>query len=184
MVDFPLVEYNEDEDRYQAVHHPFTSALDADWDRLESDPASVLAKAYDVIRPTAGAGWRSIPIHRADLGSPLQGDWHVCRRDRGQFGHLIEAFQYGAPPHGGIALGIDRVPWRSSPRASASAKGDCLPQNGGRHRPDDGVASGVTQAQLDELHIARRKPPRPLSTHSRRSKRGFHVGSLASDDPP
>ncbi|RIK52749.1 MAG: aspartate--tRNA ligase, partial [Chloroflexi bacterium] len=110
VVDFPLLEYNDEEKRWQAVHHPFTSARNEDWDRLESDPGSVLAKAYDVVLNGWEIGGGSIRIHRSDLQDRL---FSVLGLDRAhmeaQFGHLLEAFQYGAPPHGGIALGIDRV---------------------------------------------------------------------------
>ena len=110
VVDFPLLEYNEDEKRWQAVHHPFTSALDDDWERLESDPGSVLAKAYDVILNGWELGGGSIRIHRSDLQDRLFAMLGMDRAEReARFGHMLEAFQYGAPPHGGIALGIDRV---------------------------------------------------------------------------
>ncbi|MCC6166972.1 MAG: aspartate--tRNA ligase, partial [Caldilineaceae bacterium] len=110
VVDFPLLEYNDEEKRWQAVHHPFTSARDEDWDRLESDPGSVLAKAYDVVLNGWEIGGGSIRIHRSDLQDRLFSILGLDRAHMGaQFGHLLEAFQYGAPPHGGIALGIDRV---------------------------------------------------------------------------
>jgi len=110
VVDFPLLEYNEDENRWQAVHHPFTSARDADWARLESDPGSVLAKAYDVVLNGWEIGGGSIRIHRSDLQDRLFTRLGMTpEQTQAQFGHLLEAFQYGAPPHGGIALGIDRL---------------------------------------------------------------------------
>ncbi len=110
VVDFPLLEYDEDEQRWQAVHHPFTSARDEDWDRLEQDPGSVLAKAYDVVLNGWEIGGGSIRIHRSDLQDRLFAVLGLQHEDvQAQFGHLLEAFQYGAPPHGGIALGIDRV---------------------------------------------------------------------------
>ena len=110
VVDFPLLEYNEDENRWQAVHHPFTSARDEDWERLESDPGSVLAKAYDVVLNGWEIGGGSIRIHRSDLQDRLFTRLGMTpQQTQAQFGHLLEAFQYGAPPHGGIALGIDRL---------------------------------------------------------------------------
>ncbi len=110
VVDFPLLEYNEDENRWQAVHHPFTSARDEDWARLESDPGSVLAKAYDVVLNGWEIGGGSIRIHRSDLQDRLFTRLGMTpEQTQAQFGHLLEAFQYGAPPHGGIALGIDRL---------------------------------------------------------------------------
>jgi aspartyl-tRNA synthetase len=110
VVDFPLLEHNEDENRWQAVHHPFTSARDEDWARLESDPGSVLAKAYDVVLNGWEIGGGSIRIHRSDLQDRLFARLGMTsEQTQAQFGHLLEAFQYGAPPHGGIALGIDRL---------------------------------------------------------------------------
>ncbi|HRW49828.1 MAG TPA: aspartate--tRNA ligase, partial [Caldilinea sp.] len=110
VIDFPLLEYNDDEARWQAVHHPFTSARDEDWPRLESDPGSVLAKAYDVVLNGWEIGGGSIRIHRSDLQDRLFARLGLSQEEtQAQFGHLLEAFQYGAPPHGGIALGIDRL---------------------------------------------------------------------------
>ncbi|HHY54764.1 MAG TPA: aspartate--tRNA ligase [Chloroflexi bacterium] len=110
VIDFPLLEYNEEEKRWQAVHHPFTSARDEDWERLESDPGSVLAKAYDVVLNGWEIGGGSIRIHRSDLQDRLFTRLGMTpEQTQAQFGHLLEAFQYGAPPHGGIALGIDRL---------------------------------------------------------------------------
>jgi aspartyl-tRNA synthetase len=110
VVDFPLLEYHEEDARWYAVHHPFTSARDSDWDRLESDPGNVLAKAYDVVMNGWEVGGGSIRIHRSDLQDRLFGMLGMAPSEREEkFGHLLEAFQYGAPPHGGIALGIDRL---------------------------------------------------------------------------
>jgi aspartyl-tRNA synthetase len=110
VVDFPLLEYNDEENRWQAVHHPFTTARDEDWDKLESDPGSVLAKAYDVVLNGWEIGGGSIRIHRSDRQDRLFARLGLSKEEtQAQFGHLLEAFQYGAPPHGGIALGIDRL---------------------------------------------------------------------------
>lgn len=110
VIDFPLLEFNDEENRWQAVHHPFTSARDEDWDKLESDPGSVLAKAYDVVLNGWEVGGGSIRIHRSDRQDRLFARLGLSREEtQAQFGHLLEAFQYGAPPHGGIALGIDRL---------------------------------------------------------------------------
>ena len=110
VTDFPLLEYNEEMKRWQAVHHPFTTARDEDWDQLESNPGDVLAKAYDVILNGWEMGGGSIRIHRSDLQDRLFAMLGLDKAEVDeQFGHLLEAFQYGAPPHGGIALGIDRM---------------------------------------------------------------------------
>jgi aspartyl-tRNA synthetase len=110
VVDFPLLEYNDEEERWQAVHHPFTSARHEDWDKLESDPGAVLAKAYDVVLNGWEIGGGSIRIHRTELQDRMFTALGISKEEaQAQFGHLLEAFQYGAPPHGGIALGIDRL---------------------------------------------------------------------------
>lgn len=110
VVDFPLLEWNEEEARWQAKHHPFTSALDSDWPLLESDPAAALAKAYDLVCNGMEIGGGSIRIHDQGNQSRMFAALGISpQQAQAQFGHLLEAFQYGAPPHGGIALGLDRV---------------------------------------------------------------------------
>ncbi len=110
VVNFPLLEWNEDEDRWHAMHHPFTSALDADWPKLETDPASVLAKAYDLVCNGMEIGGGSIRIHDQVQQQMMFSALGISEEEaKAQFGHLLEAFQYGAPPHGGIALGMDRI---------------------------------------------------------------------------
>jgi aspartyl-tRNA synthetase len=110
VVDFPLLEYSEDDQRWSAAHHPFTTAQDADWPRLESEPGSVKAKAYDVILNGWEIGGGSIRIHRSDQQMRMFKRLGMNEAEVDEmFGHLLEAFQFGAPPHGGIALGIERV---------------------------------------------------------------------------
>lgn len=157
VTDFPLLEYNEDEKRWQAVHHPFTSARDQDWEKLESDPGSVLAKAYDVVLNGWEIGGGSIRIHRSDLQDRLFARLGMERADfEAQFGHLLEAFQYGAPPHGGIALGIDRV---VTLFAEATSIRDVIafPKTAAGTDLMLNTPSEITEAQLRELHIAVRK---------------------------
>lgn len=110
VTDFPLLEYDEEEGRWFAVHHPFTTARDEDWPRLESDPGSVKAKAYDVVLNGWEIGGGSIRIHTSDRQMRLfkRLGLDEAQVDE-QFGHMLEAFEYGAPPHGGIALGIERM---------------------------------------------------------------------------
>jgi aspartyl-tRNA synthetase len=110
VVDFPLLEWNEDEARWQAMHHPFTSARDEDWAKLETEPGSVLAKAYDLVCNGMEIGGGSIRIHDQEQQQMMFSALGISPAEaQAQFGHLLEAFQYGAPPHGGIALGMDRV---------------------------------------------------------------------------
>jgi aspartyl-tRNA synthetase len=157
VVDFPLLEYNEDEKRWYAVHHPFTSARDEDWDKLENDPGSVLAKAYDVVLNGWEVGGGSIRIHRSDRQDRLFARLGMSPTEtEEQFGHLLEAFQYGAPPHGGIALGIDRL---VALFAEATSIRDVIafPKTAaGTDLMLDSPCS-VTEAQLVELHIAVRE---------------------------
>lgn len=110
VVDFPLFEYNEEEKRLSSAHHPFTAPKDEDLDKLETDPKSVLAKAYDVAMNGSEIGGGSIRIHSPVTQEKIFkvlgiSDIEIGRR----FGHLLEAFEYGAPPHGGIAWGLDRI---------------------------------------------------------------------------
>ena len=110
VTDFPLLEMDAEAERWMAVHHPFTSARDQDWDRLEDDPGSVLAKAYDVVLNGWEIGGGSIRIHdqarQQQLFRTLSLPDDEIQRE---FGHLLKAFRYGAPPHGGIAMGLDRI---------------------------------------------------------------------------
>lgn len=109
-VDFPMYEWDGDSKRWAARHHPFTSLLDEDWDRLETDPASVRAKAYDLIINGEEAGGGTIRIHRPDLQQRV---FRMLGMDdeqaKARFGFLLDALRLGAPPHGGIAFGLDRL---------------------------------------------------------------------------
>ena len=110
VVDFPLFEWDEETKRFFARHHPFTSPALAHVDKLESDPGSVLARAYDVVLNGLELGGGSIRINRPDLQSRVFRALGIGDEEaRERFGFLLEAFRYGAPPHGGIALGFDRL---------------------------------------------------------------------------
>ncbi len=153
VTDFPLLEYNEDEDRWQAVHHPFTSARDEDWDYLESDPGRVLAKAYDVVLNGWEIGGGSIRIHRSDLQDRMFTALGLSKEQtEAQFGHLLEAFQFGAPPHGGIALGIDRM---AALYAETPSIRDVIafPKTAAGTDLMVDAPSPVSDPQLEELHI-------------------------------
>jgi aspartyl-tRNA synthetase len=110
VVDFPLLEWSAEEQRWSAKHHPFTSARDEDWALLESDPGCVRAKAYDLVLDGWEVGGGSIRIHRREQQAAMFRALGISpEHAEAQFGHMLEAFEFGAPPHGGIALGIDRI---------------------------------------------------------------------------
>jgi aspartyl-tRNA synthetase len=110
VVDFPMFEFDEDEQRFVAAHHPFTSPKDEHLDYLETDPARCLAKAYDMALNGWEIGGGSVRIHRADVQSKVFRALKIGAEEaRAKFGFLLDALQYGAPPHGGIAFGLDRI---------------------------------------------------------------------------
>jgi aspartyl-tRNA synthetase len=110
VVDFPMFEYDEKEKRYAAVHHPFTSPREEDLDELETDPAAVKARAYDLVLNGTEIGGGSIRMHRRDIQQRVFKVLGLSEGEaRQRFGFFMDALEYGAPPHGGIALGYDRI---------------------------------------------------------------------------
>jgi aspartyl-tRNA synthetase len=110
VTNFPMFEYDEGEKRWMAAHHPFTSPHDEDMDKLETDPAMVRALAYDVVLNGTELGSGSIRIHRQDVQSRIFRALGMTEEEaRSRFGFFLEALEYGTPPHGGIALGLDRI---------------------------------------------------------------------------
>jgi len=153
VVDFPLLEYNEEGRRYVAKHHPFTAPRDEDLPLLQTDPALVRAKAYDLVLNGRELGGGSIRIHRREIQELVFQVLGMSKAEAyEQFGFLIEALELGAPPHGGIALGLDRlimlltgVPSiRDTIAFPKTQKATCLMTN---------APSRVDENQLKELHL-------------------------------
>ena len=110
VVDFPMFEYDEEEDRYVAVHHPFTSPRECDIENLITAPDKVYARAYDIVMNGTELGGGSVRIHRGDLQAKVFDALGLSKEEAEEkFGFLLEAFKYGAPPHAGLAFGLDRL---------------------------------------------------------------------------
>ncbi len=154
VTEFPLLEYDEEDNRFVAMHHPFTSWMDEDQDKITSDPGAVRAKAYDLVLNGIEMGSGSIRIHNADVQAQMFDLIGISKEDAElRFGFLLDAFKYGTPPHGGFAFGIDRLAMILTasdslrdviafPKASNAA---CLMM---------ATPSDVKQDQLDALDIA------------------------------
>ncbi len=158
VVDFPLFEWNEDEKRFDALHHPFTSPHPDDVGLLETEPANVRARAYDLVLNGTEIGGGSIRIHRREIQEKVFKALHIGPEEaQDKFGFLMSALSYGAPPHGGLAIGLDRFVTLILNRSSIrdviafpkTQKGTCLMTE---------APSAVSEKQLKELHI-RVKPP-------------------------
>lgn len=153
VVDFPLLEYNKEDGRYMARHHPFTSPKDEDMDKMSTNPGAVKARAYDMALNGYEVGGGSIRIYQRDLQSKMFETLGISDEEaQEKFGFLLKAFEYGAPPHGGIAFGLDRL-------IMILAKEDSIrdviafPKTTTAQSPMDGAPSGVSEKQLEELHL-------------------------------
>ena len=153
VTDWPLFEYDEDTNRYVAAHHPFTAPKKEHEDMLETDPTNVEANAYDIVLNGFELGGGSIRIHKSDLQEKMfKALGFTDEEAQEQFGFLIEAFKYGAPPHGGIALGLDRLVMLLAGRTNLrdtiafpkTASASCLLTD---------APSKVSNSQLQELHL-------------------------------
>ncbi len=153
VVDFPLLEWDEETRRYHAMHHPFTSPKPEDAARLESDPGSVRANAYDLVINGVEIGGGSIRIHDRELQKQMFKALGFSEEEaQNQFGFLMNAFEYGAPPHGGIALGFDRLAALFAGQDSIRDFIAFPKNNNGRDVMIDSP-SAISQEQLDELRL-------------------------------
>ncbi|WP_300188589.1 aspartate--tRNA ligase [Alistipes sp.] len=158
VVDFPMFEWDEETQRFYAMHHPFTSPKPEDYEYLESDPGRVRANAYDFVCNGTEIGGGSIRIHDAKLQARIfRCLGFTPERAQEQFGFLMNAFKYGAPPHGGLAFGFDRL---CSLFGGSDSIRDYIAfpkNNAGRDVMLD-APSYLDQSQLDELYLELRKP--------------------------
>jgi aspartyl-tRNA synthetase len=158
VVDFPMFEFDEDEQRWVAVHHPFTAPKDGHEELMDTAPEKCLAKAYDMVLNGWEIGGGSVRIHRAEVQSKVFSALRIGPEEaRAKFGFLLDALQYGAPPHGGIAFGLDRIVTMMAGAPSIrdviafpkTQRAQCLLTN---------APSPVDEKQLRELHIRLRNP--------------------------
>jgi len=159
VVDFPLLAWNGDAKRFEAQHHPFTAPRAADVEWLESDPGRVLSRAYDLVLNGVEIGGGSIRIHQADLQQRVLAALGIdADAARAQFGFLLDALQYGAPPHGGIAFGIDRI---AAMLAGTDSIRDAIafPKTQSASCLLTDAPGAVDAAQLRELNLQRRAKP-------------------------
>jgi len=152
-VDFPLLEWDGEARRYVAMHHPFTSPLDDDIGKLESEPGAARAKAYDLVLNGSEIGGGSIRIHDADMQKRVFSLLNISPDEATRrFGFFLEALEYGTPPHGGIALGLDRI---AAILANESSIREVIafPKTAAAVDLMSDAPSPVDRKQLRELHL-------------------------------
>ena len=161
VTDFPLVEWNDEEGRWHALHHPFTSPTEESLEVLESEPARARARAYDVVLNGVELGGGSIRINRPDVQYRVLETLGIARAEaEARFGFLLDALQHGAPPHGGIAFGLDRIAALLARRESIRDV-IAFPKTATGSDPLTGAPAPLDAAQLQELGIRVDSPPSP-----------------------
>ena len=158
VVDFPMFEWDADERRWAAMHHPFTSPSSDDPAEVSADPGGVLAKAYDMVLNGSEVGGGSVRIHRQEMQSTVFDLLGIeAEEARSKFGFLLDALKFGAPPHGGIAFGLDRLAMLMA-GAESIREVIAFPKTQTAGDPLTDAPTEVSEAQLRELHIRLRKP--------------------------
>jgi len=153
VTDWPLLEYDEEQSRYVAAHHPFTSAFEEDIDKLETDPSSVRANAYDIVLNGYELGGGSVRNYKKEQQDKMFKVLGFTEKEaEEQFGFLLDALEYGAPPHGGIALGLDRIIMLLAGRSNLRDT-ILFPKTASASDLLTDAPSEVNNAQLDELSI-------------------------------
>jgi aspartyl-tRNA synthetase len=168
VVDFPMFEYDEKEKRFAAMHHPFTSPREEDSEKLETDPSAVMARAYDLVLNGSEIGGGSIRIHRQDIQRRVFKVLGLSEEQaRERFGFFLEALEYGTPPHGGIALGWDRI---NALMAGESNIREVIafPKTASAVDLMCESPAGVDPEQLDELGLSIEFPAPPIGSPEER----------------
>jgi aspartyl-tRNA synthetase len=154
VVDFPLLEWKEEEQRWDSTHHPFTSPKPQDVPLLDTDPGAVRADCYDIVCNGVELGSGSIRIHQRDIQELVFKHLGYTEADANlRFGHLLEAFEYGAPPHGGIAPGVDRLVMMLAGEESIREV-IAFPKTQTALDPLTGAPAPVSAQQLTDLHLS------------------------------